>query len=210
MNLCSPCLRWVRRFLATHLTPLEEVPPPAARRGAIEDSAALVRRLRRPLPPRRRASALPAIRRWWLARRPSTSRPCSADGSVATADRCQPMAALSFRGLRFPSRVLARPDLATRRVSASAHSAAPTDPDRHRCRPAPPASLPKTAPGFHQVAIADIPSRRFRDPVARERVRFGDCPKRSVCSCPAVAPPRWLEGGPRCGPSWGFSGRQRT
>ena len=195
------CLRWARCVLATHLTPLEEVPLPAARCVA----AAFVRHHCRPLPPRRCASALPDVRRHWLARRPSTSRRCSAGRSVAAPDRCQSIAALSFRGLCLPSRVLARLRFATRCVSASAHSASPTGPattslpsrfrllrrpqpplvftSDHRCRPLP-FGWPALSPGCasDSETVRNSPS----------------------ATCPAIVPPEWLEGGPRSRTLMGF------
>lgn len=105
-----PLLAYIRRFArfpAAHLTPLEEVLPSAA-------VSHLCARCPLAVEP-----SLPADKSARY-RRPSTSRLCSAVGSVAPFDRCQSTDALSFRGLCAPPGYWPASIPSTRRVSASA------------------------------------------------------------------------------------------
>jgi hypothetical protein len=182
-------VRCVGGFPVCAFTPLEEVPPPAA---------APRRRGRCPLAVGPSRSPVAGV-----ARRPSTSRPCSAVGSVATA------AVASFgRPLlpwaSFPSRVLTgaglRPDASPRRPVR------PGTADRPRCRHRvlPPASFARPTAGVTDAVDRDIPSTGSGSAVASEALRLEVCPRQPVRD-PSDAQRAEARGEPvrDRGPSWG-------
>jgi hypothetical protein len=156
------------------------------------------------LPPRRCASEPRTVRRLRGIRRPPTSRPCSAGGSVATAtvaSRSRPLLPWALR----PSRVLARPlDPPTRCVSASARCPSSRRPRTTSLPPSTARSAGSADAWSFSRSPRSWPSFRLAHPVAREDVRFEDTPVRSVCSPSAPSPPRWVDRGPQLRTLLGF------
>lgn len=158
-------VRCARGFPACAFTPLEEVPPPAAAPHRCGRCPLVV------------GPSLPTVA--GAPRRPSTSRPCSAVGSVATA------AVASFgRPLlpwaSFPSRVLGgtgfRPDASPHRPVCLVAA----DPNRCCHRPVPPASFARPTAGVTDAVDRDIPSTDWCAAVASDALRLEVCPRQPV------------------------------
>jgi hypothetical protein len=135
----------MRPFPQAPFTPLEEVPPTAAASHHCDRCLLAVKP-----PPLHNTSAVPL-------RRPSTSRLCSAVGSVAPVHCCQQTCALSFHGFRSPPGYWVSTAF---RPGVSPHLVRPPRPPVHprRCRQrCPPPSLRRLQNRFPDSFACDIP-----------------------------------------------------